>query len=241
MPPRRASRPGWVGRADRSPSATRWPRSRPRRPSSNTRPRWRAPSRGCSPNRAATSPSANRSPSSSHRARRDADDRPRLLAERDGAGPRIAPQPVIERRRDAGTASLRHDSEPAAPTEPSPEPRTGGGCSPARWCASSPREKGISLGTRTGTGPGGRIVRRDLERLPAQAPAPEPQAEPAAPEPKPTPRQAAAEATGFTDVPLTGDAQRHRAAAHREQDHGAALLRQGGLPGRRPHRSCAAR
>ncbi len=57
------------------------------------------------------------------------------------------------------------------------------------------REKGIDLTTVTGTGPAGRIVRRDLDRLPA----PEPVAV-AAPAVTAEPRQR----DGFTDIPLTG-------------------------------------
>lgn len=57
------------------------------------------------------------------------------------------------------------------------------------------KEKGIDLAKVTGTGPSGRIVRRDLDRLaaaePVAVPAPAATAEPQ--------RQ-----TGFTDVPLTG-------------------------------------
>jgi pyruvate dehydrogenase E2 component (dihydrolipoamide acetyltransferase) len=63
------------------------------------------------------------------------------------------------------------------------------------------RERGIELESVTGTGPGGRIVRRDLERLPVAEPAP---AEPTpAPQPVHTPAAAASRASGFTDVPLT--------------------------------------
>ncbi len=57
------------------------------------------------------------------------------------------------------------------------------------------REKGIDLTTVTGTGPSGRIVRRDLDRLPA----PEPVAV-AGPGATAEPRQR----DGFTDIPLTG-------------------------------------
>jgi pyruvate dehydrogenase E2 component (dihydrolipoamide acetyltransferase) len=56
------------------------------------------------------------------------------------------------------------------------------------------REKGIDLESVTGTGPGGRIVRRDLDRLPA--------AKPAAP-PKPADKPAE-QHSGFVDIPLSG-------------------------------------
>jgi len=56
------------------------------------------------------------------------------------------------------------------------------------------RERGIELESVTGTGPGGRIVRRDLDRLPV--------AEPAAATP-PVRTPAVPQSTGFTDVPLT--------------------------------------
>ena len=61
------------------------------------------------------------------------------------------------------------------------------------------RERGIGLESVRGTGPGGRIVRRDLDRLPAAEPA-------GAPQPKATPAPVAESSempTGFTDVPLT--------------------------------------
>jgi pyruvate dehydrogenase E2 component (dihydrolipoamide acetyltransferase) len=58
------------------------------------------------------------------------------------------------------------------------------------------RERGIELESVTGTGPGGRIVRRDLDRLPVAEPA-------AAPQPVRTPAVPQSSATGFTDVPLT--------------------------------------
>jgi pyruvate dehydrogenase E2 component (dihydrolipoamide acetyltransferase) len=58
------------------------------------------------------------------------------------------------------------------------------------------REKGIDLETVTGTGPSGRIVRRDLDRLPARQSEPEPVAAPAS---APT-----ADTRGYVDLPLTG-------------------------------------
>jgi pyruvate dehydrogenase E2 component (dihydrolipoamide acetyltransferase) len=61
------------------------------------------------------------------------------------------------------------------------------------------RERGIALESVKGTGPGGRIVRRDLDRLPAAEPvgAPQPVATPAAVD------ESRQRATDFTDVPLT--------------------------------------
>ena len=61
------------------------------------------------------------------------------------------------------------------------------------------RERGIELASVSGTGPAGRIVRRDLERLPAaeRVSAPQPERAPAAVVESDQP------ATGFTDVPLT--------------------------------------
>lgn len=57
------------------------------------------------------------------------------------------------------------------------------------------REKGIDLESVNGTGPGGRIVRRDLDRLPAAA----------APAPEPVRVAEKPSADGdFVDVPLTG-------------------------------------
>ncbi|MGH3640150.1 MAG: dihydrolipoamide acetyltransferase family protein [Mycobacterium sp.] len=63
------------------------------------------------------------------------------------------------------------------------------------------RERGIELESVNGTGPGGRIVRRDLERLPVAEPAP---VEPT-PTPQPMQKPAAVDsnATDYTDVPLT--------------------------------------
>ncbi|MBX7448083.1 2-oxo acid dehydrogenase subunit E2 [Mycolicibacterium sp. 3033] len=62
------------------------------------------------------------------------------------------------------------------------------------------RERGIDLSTLTGSGPGGRIVRRDLDRLPPVESAPEPaEAVPSAQAVSPQ-----SDSTAFTDIPLTG-------------------------------------
>jgi pyruvate dehydrogenase E2 component (dihydrolipoamide acetyltransferase) len=62
------------------------------------------------------------------------------------------------------------------------------------------RERGIELESVSGTGPGGRIVRRDLDRLPVAEPTPQPSP---APQPARTPAAAESRETGYTDVPLT--------------------------------------
>jgi pyruvate dehydrogenase E2 component (dihydrolipoamide acetyltransferase) len=62
------------------------------------------------------------------------------------------------------------------------------------------RERGIELESVTGTGPGGRIVRRDVDRLPIAELV-------SAPQPLRTPEPAVAShapTAGYTDVPLTG-------------------------------------
>jgi pyruvate dehydrogenase E2 component (dihydrolipoamide acetyltransferase) len=59
------------------------------------------------------------------------------------------------------------------------------------------KEKGIDLAAVTGTGPGGRIVRRDLDRLPVREPAPVVSVEP-------TVSETSSPETGFSDTPLTG-------------------------------------
>jgi pyruvate dehydrogenase E2 component (dihydrolipoamide acetyltransferase) len=62
------------------------------------------------------------------------------------------------------------------------------------------RERGIELESVSGTGPGGRIVRRDLERLPVAEPVVTPTP---APQPVRTPAAVESPAAGYTDVPLT--------------------------------------
>jgi pyruvate dehydrogenase E2 component (dihydrolipoamide acetyltransferase) len=66
------------------------------------------------------------------------------------------------------------------------------------------QEKGIDLAAITGTGPNGRIVRRDLERLTGAPPAPAPAPAPAqAPAPARIPAPAPARAEGDTVIPHT--------------------------------------
>jgi pyruvate dehydrogenase E2 component (dihydrolipoamide acetyltransferase) len=113
--------------------------------------------------------------------------------------------------RDPESASPVRDAAPALElkTETQSAPGTTVVTSPAangRRMFATPlvrklaREKGIDLDTVSGTGPGGRIVRRDLDRLRAEEPAPvvAPAAE------HRTPRPASIDSAGFTDIPLTG-------------------------------------
>ncbi|MHA6695555.1 dihydrolipoamide acetyltransferase family protein [Homoserinimonas sp. A520] len=94
----------------------------------------------------------------------------------------------------ASTDPENLDVEPQAQTEPDaavPAPRADG----ERLFASPlvrrmAREQGLDLSAVKGTGPGGRIVRRDIEGLEAGT--------------KPEPKAAPVSAGGFTDVPHTG-------------------------------------
>jgi pyruvate dehydrogenase E2 component (dihydrolipoamide acetyltransferase) len=54
------------------------------------------------------------------------------------------------------------------------------------------KERGLDLASLTGSGPGGRVVRRDLDGVTAT------------PKPAPTPPPTAPSVSGFTDIPLTG-------------------------------------
>ncbi|GAB3041494.1 pyruvate dehydrogenase complex dihydrolipoamide acetyltransferase [Parafrigoribacterium mesophilum] len=77
------------------------------------------------------------------------------------------------------TAASAQSAEPAAPAS-APQP-TASGREQGRLFASPlvrrlARERGLDLSTMVGTGPGGRIVRRDLEMLPAARPTSAPEA-----------------------------------------------------------------
>lgn len=118
-------------------------------------------------------------------------------AEVPAAASREAPTPAVTMPTTTGKAP----SAPAAAPAPSPSPSGNGGerarSSPlARRLAS---ERGLDLGQLHGSGPGGRVIRRDIEA--AVAASPTPAQAPAARTPPPAPRTSA---TGdFEDIPLT--------------------------------------
>ncbi|GFG52078.1 pyruvate dehydrogenase complex dihydrolipoamide acetyltransferase [Mycolicibacterium agri] len=118
----------------------------------------------------------------------------------DGAEVSHAAAPTTPEPATAGAAeqSVEHAATPTVETA------AGNGSSGGRRLFATPlvrriaRERGIDLATVKGTGPAGRIVRRDLDRLEADktvsSPAPQPVSA----------TTAAPEASGYTDVPLTG-------------------------------------
>ena len=96
-------------------------------------------------------------------------------------------------------AGAPRDPESAAPVLESPTsaaPTNGRRLFATPLVRKLAQERGIDLATVAGTGPAGRIVRRDLDRLPAPHTAPA--AEAVRPEP------VAVAERGFTDLPLTG-------------------------------------
>lgn len=123
------------------------------------------------------------------------------------AAPAAEPAPAAQPVASGGSASAPEVAAPTAAATPEPAP-----AAPAATATqtdgsrrfSSPivrrlaRERGIDLALVTGTGPGGRIVRRDLEAFEAQAPA---QAAASAAAPAPA---RGAENTAGEVVPLTG-------------------------------------
>ncbi|HEY9497434.1 MAG TPA: dihydrolipoamide acetyltransferase family protein, partial [Terrimesophilobacter sp.] len=108
------------------------------------------------------------------------------------AEPVTTPAPVVT-SAPASTASVQPPAPPAAHA---------GGSSGRIFMSPLVRrlaaERGLDLTGVTGSGPGGRIVRRDLDALSATVPAPSP-----APAPSNAPVGALA-AVGFTDTPHTG-------------------------------------
>lgn len=129
----------------------------------------------------------------------DADIDPNLLADATTRDPESA-SPVLEAAPAPGL-------ELEAETQPDPGvPSTASHSTNDRRLFATPlvrklaRERGIDLETVLGTGPGGRIVRRDLDKLQAEQPTPVavPTAKPSTPKPHRT------DSAGFTDIPLTG-------------------------------------
>jgi pyruvate dehydrogenase E2 component (dihydrolipoamide acetyltransferase) len=70
---------------------------------------------------------------------------------------------------------------PPAPSAPSPVADTGGRVKASPIARRLAREHGVDLHRIEGTGPGGRIVKDDVQRAAASPPPPEPEAAPAAP------------------------------------------------------------
>jgi pyruvate dehydrogenase E2 component (dihydrolipoamide acetyltransferase) len=106
--------------------------------------------------------------------------------------PAAAPTPVAQ--VPAPEAAAAAPATPAAPVAPAAA-QHGGRLFMSPLVRRLAAERGLDLSTVTGSGPGGRIVRRDIESLSAPAPA-APTAPAAAP--------AAAADGSYTDVPHTG-------------------------------------
>ncbi|MFF3538777.1 2-oxo acid dehydrogenase subunit E2 [Streptomyces sp. NPDC002466] len=113
-----------------------------------------------------------------------------LLAELGVGTPAAAPQAV---RRDVPEESdAQRPASPAPAAAASGEPDRGGRVFSSPLARRLAREAGLDIEALTGTGPGGRIVRRDVDAAaaarpvpatePAAAPAPVPRAAPAAPQ-----------------------------------------------------------
>ncbi|XP_061105072.1 dihydrolipoyllysine-residue acetyltransferase component of pyruvate dehydrogenase complex, mitochondrial isoform X2 [Conger conger] len=128
---------------------------------------------------------------------------------------------------ETGVAEIMTPPPPPAPVAaptPPPPPAVAPAAVPAAVPAAAPKdrvfasplakklaaEKGISLAQVKGTGPDGRVTRKDIESFvppkPAPAPPVEPAVAPAAPAPAPvapTPAVAAAPTGTFTDIPIS--------------------------------------
>ena len=133
----------------------------------------------------------------------------------DAAAAPLPPEVVADLPASTSTPTQTSPAEPLVAGDPSEKPSPTSTPTPTPVPAgdhgdrvfASPivrrlaRERGLELSALTGTGPEGRIVRRDLENVPA------------APAPAPAPATAIAgdpsvpstpSATGYTDIPLTG-------------------------------------
>jgi pyruvate dehydrogenase E2 component (dihydrolipoamide acetyltransferase) len=122
----------------------------------------------------------------------------------EGAVPAAAAATAEPPAATAGASSAAASPAPAAP----PSEGNGGRAKASPVARRIARERGIDLSTLQGTGPGGRIVKADVEAAPtggAAAPAPAPAAEPAAPAeaaaaPPPPPAVVAEAGTAKGDV-----------------------------------------
>lgn len=106
----------------------------------------------------------------------------------------------------AETHAPSSPTPPPAPAEPTPAVQNGGRIYASPLVRKRARESGIDLSQVTGTGPGGRIVKKDLESFTPAAPAAPaaPASTPATPAPAPAYSQAATGEAGYTDRPHTG-------------------------------------
>src|SRR5829696_2904524 len=98
---------------------------------------------------------------------------------------------------------------PAAEREPAPAPAAadGGRAKASPLARRIARERGIDLAALQGSGPGGRIVKADVEGAPARAAAPAPEAAPAPKAPAAAPAPAAAATTPGDRGTAKGDVE----------------------------------
>jgi pyruvate dehydrogenase E2 component (dihydrolipoyllysine-residue acetyltransferase) len=109
----------------------------------------------------------------------------------DGAGPKSEPEPKVEEEpQQAPTPKPKMPSGPAAtaeaapePAEAAPEPEGDGRVKASPLARRMARERGLDLSALTGSGPGGRVVKADVERAAEAGVKPAPLAEPAEPTP----------------------------------------------------------
>lgn len=139
------------------------------------------------------------------------DDIEAALAAAGGAdAPAAATEPAPTAEATPAPATENHapssPTPPPAPAEQSPVVQNGGRIYASPLVRKRARESGIDLSQVTGTGPGGRIVKKDLESFTPAAPAAPaaPASTPATPAPAPAYSQAATGEAGYTDRPHTG-------------------------------------
>jgi pyruvate dehydrogenase E2 component (dihydrolipoamide acetyltransferase) len=109
----------------------------------------------------------------------------------DGAGPKSEPEPKVEEEpQQAPTPKPKMPSGPAAtaeaapePAEAAPEPEGDGRVKASPLARRMARERGLDLSALTGSGPGGRVVKADVERAAEAGVKPAPLAERAEPTP----------------------------------------------------------